>query len=257
PKTLKKKVLDRNGGSAIQPRPEQSIAEINMRHGQQLPVFDTFQKFIANERRNTRNQVATLSLFFTGVVILIIAGALFVGMTFHDQLRDDVRAMKMDKSIADTARSRNNAAIIALAHDTNRLKEHANKNNRDLATAKELSTFIGNRMNKIGEVIKMLELENSSLRDDLAKVKNNQPDITEYVRKVIADIENQRQSIITQTHETAPVVTHAVEQSSLQGARLASVAEEVSEQVASAWIVSTIVSRDTESATEWLFSIPE
>ena len=240
-----------NGEAAsLVPRQNYGLAETS----ESLPVLKAFREFVdaeldaarelmESERRAARNRLVTLSLFFVALVIFLIAGALFVGMTFFDQVEGDINMVQgqseQTRRQLVEARRKTDGVLAGFGQRTDVLKESMIKDREAMAAAHAETTSLVSRIGRMSEVIELLERENASLREDLGVVSATLPEMTNGLNDAVAEIQRLRE-LVAQAAERGPAT-----QSTPATGRT------------STTIVASLILPGAETSTAWHFPIPE
>ena len=169
---------------AVQTRPVTAIDA----GGKSLPVLEAFQEFLEAERERTRKKMRALITSFV-VLLLLLAGtvgglAYFLMNRVNDDL-DDVRGRFGDlRKISLQTRNDAGKAMDMAKEETERLrKEMEQKRLADVRAAEQRLSDqakhtrtqmreLDRELARFDEVLRMLELENTTLRADLGTVES-------------------------------------------------------------------------------------
>lgn len=137
-----------------------------------LPVLEAFQEFLDLERRRARNRMLVLAAFFVIVLLSVVASSLFISINFLDQFRENFQSMHKNVNTFQEAfrKTKNDTDSILerLVGDTTKLRNHIALEQQTITKTRSKIT---SELNKIVEVIAMLEKENSSLKKDLSRME--------------------------------------------------------------------------------------
>ena len=204
-----------------------------------LPVLQAFHEFIENERKAARSKLVTLSLFFIAVVISLIAAAMFISVTFFDQVRGDVNIVQGEAALTrqqlSRVKGRTETALAGLGRRTDMLREDMRKDRETVAAAHMQTTSLVNRLGQMNEVMRMLELENTALRRDLGALNNHLPQVSNTLYAAVAEISRLRDLVVESTRREAGAKTKG----------------------GSTNIVASLLLPGTDTGTAWHFPIPE
>ena len=219
----------RADSTSLAPRENYGIAETP----DSLPVLQAFHEFIESERKTARNRLITLSLFFIAVVISVIAAAMFVSVTFFDQVRSDVNIVQAEsvntRQQLATARAATERALTGLDERTALLRQDIIKDDKQ-------RTSLASKLGQMDEVIIMLELENSSLKKNLGAMSEQLPQFSNSLNLAMAEMQRLRKLVDEAgRRDTVSATTGG----------------------GGSTIVASIVLPGSETGTAWHFPIPE
>lgn len=204
-----------------------------------LPVLQAFHEFIESERKAARGKLVTLSLFFIAVVISLIAAAMFISTTFFDQIRGDMAIVQGEstaarRQLADVRRQ-TASALTGLGHRTDMLRADFIKDRETMEATHARTASLANRLEEMDEVIKMLELENTSIKKNMVSMTHQLPQVSNALSVAVAEIAR-LQGLVT---EPAQMDVASASSGS------------------STTIVASLILPGSETETAWHFAIPE
>lgn len=144
-----------------------------------LPVLEAFQQFLEAERHRTRNRMLMLTGFFVVLLLLILGGTLFTGMLLFQRVDRDVSAVREDLRDVRTqnhqAQGRSREAVADLARQADRLKASLVDERTRIADVSsrfdQREAVLQETLAEMREVLDMLQVENSSLKQDLGELE--------------------------------------------------------------------------------------
>jgi uncharacterized protein (DUF3084 family) len=163
-----------------------------------LPVLEAFQRFLDVERRKTRKRLLAVAAF-SFLLILIAAGAAVVaGMLFAGQVKKDVKGIQDEiHTVKDDTQKYRDDVQKAFSEFTAEAEKFRDEVAREQASSNsELTAQINNyndELTKLKETFQDLEMENNSLKGELARLSSGFPLLSNDVYRVVQDVLRIRQ----------------------------------------------------------------
>lgn len=194
--------------SSVVTRNRTELEQQNNTQGESLPVLESFHNFIEEESRRHRRNVTLLACFFI-MLMLMISGGTFI---FLRQMSRDYREVRgsVNKMESDTQQWA--MTIKKLSNDANVIKASISERETKVADSqKELAANIKehqNEIDKISNLLKSIEAENSQLKNDITSLKTQQ-DIgpRKETVNVPAERPQEEKTALKDTSEQAQVVS--------------------------------------------------
>ncbi len=158
-----------------------------------LPVLEAFQEFLDSEQRRMRRRMVGLSVFFTVIILLLIAGALAGAFFLIDPMRNEVN--NIQNAIASleqnsNASSANTASTITKLNEMIERERVALQNTTSKIETK-VDTYSSN-LTQIKDLITSLQSENKTLKTQLGSINRDLPDVTYKIAAIMNEIDKMR-----------------------------------------------------------------
>lgn len=243
PKSIKNKVVSRyNGGRtgeyerALDQSSMDEQAQLDIIKQQRAQAVEVFREYIQRERRIVRNRIGMLSLFYTGIIMIVIAAALYVTSTFLDQVRQDFMIVQEDVKTACRETALDGKRLDGLAARTEQISSAALKTDEKAEEARSKTENLDKELGEMDEVVKMLRMENDELESGLGDLKGTLPRISQTLDALRKEIMKLKSASVTASAQTALERAKPPESKPLALA---------------------ISPRGSKASIPWLFSIPE
>lgn len=158
-----------------------------------LPVLEAFQEFLDSEQRKMRRRMIGLSVFFTLIILLLVAGGIAGAFFFVNPMKNDVDGIR--------------ATIARLENDSNSSKESTEstiaklndmikteRSNLQSATS-EIETKVdgySSNLTEVKDLIEKLQSENTTLKSQLGSINKDLPDVTYKIAAIMNEIDKMR-----------------------------------------------------------------